>query len=228
MTNAGKLSSYARDFEFASLLTKISFIKKLPNGKWTVLSEKGKHMGTYDTKEQAVDRLRAIEYFKAHKKKAAKEDSYSSIMRALNKADDKEAMTKFQTTFKEMFDKSVLKGEENPEQIALENALDAIDSGKETLEKAASAINLGDPESAGQYLAQLLRFILRRISPERRQKAIETLKRKVYYLNEYGIAQKRTPASASLGNSITLLKTLLLEHKPEYIRATLNAIVRYL
>jgi hypothetical protein len=41
-----------------------------------------------------------------------------------------------------------------------------------------------------------LRFILRRISPERRQKAIETLKRKVYYLNEYGIAQKRTPASA--------------------------------
>jgi ADP-ribose pyrophosphatase YjhB (NUDIX family) len=37
-------------------------------GKWTVHAESGKEMGTYKTKEEALKRLREIEYFKHHKK----------------------------------------------------------------------------------------------------------------------------------------------------------------
>jgi hypothetical protein len=236
MTNPSiaKLASYARDFDLAcdALPIKIAVIVKLPSGRWGVRSEKGKNLGEYDTKELAVKRLKQVEWFKfhkpKHKKKASKEESYSSVMRDLNKADDKDAMKRFQTAFKEAFDDALLDGGEHPEEEALEKAFEAIDGGQEALEKAASAINLGDPDTAGQYLAQLLKFVLRRISPERRGKSIENLKRKVYYINEYDLAAKRSPASASIGNSITLLKTLLLEHKPEYIRATLNSVVKYL
>jgi hypothetical protein len=38
-------------------------------GKWWVKSEKGKNMGKYDTKEEAVSRLRQVEYFKHHGKR---------------------------------------------------------------------------------------------------------------------------------------------------------------
>lgn len=35
--------------------------------KWCVLSHKDKSLGCYDTKEEAVQRLRQVEYFKSHK-----------------------------------------------------------------------------------------------------------------------------------------------------------------
>lgn len=42
---------------------------KRRKGKWVVLSEKGKELGEYATKEQALKRLKQIEYFK-HKEKS--------------------------------------------------------------------------------------------------------------------------------------------------------------
>ena len=47
-------------------IDKTAFIKKL-KGKWHVMSEKGKSMGEYATKGEAVKRLRQIEYFKHNK-----------------------------------------------------------------------------------------------------------------------------------------------------------------
>ena len=52
--------------EFCDLV-KLSYIRKLPNGKYRVFSEKGKNMGTYDSRKGALKRLRQIEFFK-HKK----------------------------------------------------------------------------------------------------------------------------------------------------------------
>ena len=48
---------------------KISFIRKLPNGQYRVLSEKGKNLGTYSTKDEAKKRLHLIEWFKHLDKK---------------------------------------------------------------------------------------------------------------------------------------------------------------
>lgn len=174
------------------------------------------------------NKCNSISFFKL---KASKEDSYSHIMRDLRKSDDKEAVKKFQEAFKKAFDEALIAGKENPEEEALNKAMekDAVsDEEKELMKKVASAIDLGDAETAGKYLSDLIKFLLRRISAERRPRAIQSLKRKIYYINEYSIAQKKTPPSSSMGQSITLLKTILLEHSPQYIRGVLNSIVKNL
>jgi len=230
-----QLSTYAEAFQES--LVKVSYIRKR-KGKWVILSEKGKVLGSYKTKPEAVKRLKQIEWFKSHpkktKKKASKEDAdtYSSIMRSLNKDNDHDAMISFQTTFKQAFDAAYISGEEHPEDIALEKAkaeLNEKTAGlKAMIVKTAAAIELGNPDMAGKYLADLIRWMMKRISPEKRPKAIQSMKRKVYYTNEFAIAAKRTPPSASMGGALTLLKTLLLDHNPQYIRDILNNIVRYL
>jgi len=57
-------------FYIVSSIGKEAYIRKLPNGKYRVYSEKGKNMGTFDSKEKAQKHLREIEYFK-HKKAEA-------------------------------------------------------------------------------------------------------------------------------------------------------------
>jgi len=198
--------------------TKVSVIKKIKN-KWKIFSEKGKELGSYDTKNEAVKRLKQIEYFK-HKK--ASGITYSSIVRELFKNHDINTLEKFKEKYKEEFDKAYLNNEEHPEDIALDECLKILKI------KTASAIEMGNPEYAGKYLADLIKFITSRISPENRQKSLNNLKRKIYYLNEYEIANKKMPVSSSLGQSITLLKNILLEQHPQYIRQVLNNVVKFL
>lgn len=221
-----KIQSYVEDY---CNFIKESKIKKLPNGKWTVMSLKGKQLGEYKTKQEAVKNLRRIEFFKNHKKKKASqnEESYSSTMRDLKKSHNDESISKFQHEFKKLFDAALIAGSDEPENV-LEEALQCISEKNIDIKKIASAIDLGDARFAGKYLADLVKFLLRRISPERRVKSIENLRKKIYYLNEYQIAEKKTPASSALGHAITLLKTVLLEHNPLYIRNVLNNIVKYL
>lgn len=45
-------------------LIKQSFIKKMPNGKYRVVSRKGKNLGEYNSKSKAKERLRQVEFFK--------------------------------------------------------------------------------------------------------------------------------------------------------------------
>lgn len=106
----------------------MAYIKKLPNGKYRVFSEKGKNMGTYFSKEQAKKRLRQIEFFK-HKKASSqaldlsqvKNVGYSAIMRELNKQGDEEMTKCFLKLYKECFDHSILRGED--EECVLPKAL---------------------------------------------------------------------------------------------------------
>jgi hypothetical protein len=230
-----QLSTYAEAFQES--LVKVSYIRKRKD-KWVVLSEKGKVLGSYKTKPEAVKRLKQIEWFKSHpkktKKKASKEDTdtYSSIMRSLNKDNNHDAMISFQTTFKQAFDAAYIAGEEHPEETALEKAKAELNEKtaelKAMLVKTAAAIELGPPEEAGAYMAALVKFLLKRISPDKRPKAIQAMKRKIYYINEYQVASKRTPPSSSMGQSITIIKNLLLEHPAEYVRLCLNSIVKHL
>lgn len=45
-------------------MRKIAYIRKLDGGKYRVYSEKGRNMGTYDSRKKAKERLGQIEYFK--------------------------------------------------------------------------------------------------------------------------------------------------------------------
>jgi hypothetical protein len=121
-------------------LLKEAFIRKTPSGKWRILSEKGKTLGEYDTKEKAVSRLRQIEYFKHHpkKKKASKNNdaidlshlkelTYSAIMRELRQENEKIAED-FATIFKQLFDEFYLISCEEPEEFALTLSVIALNN----------------------------------------------------------------------------------------------------
>ena len=229
-------------------LVKLAFIKKLPNGKWKVLSQKGKSLGTYDTKDEAVTRLRQVEYFKHHDQSkaddlAAQDDaidltevddfSYSAVMRKMRQKASKEQVREFLKLFKSYFDKAVKNKLQKPEKIALQNSLvrfSKIHPVKlnKKLVKNASVHELGDPAEVGQYLANIVRFTLNRLDPEKRNKAIENLRNKFYYINADELALKVSPPTAGMGQAITFVKHVLFNQSPSYIREVLNNLSRNL
>ncbi len=101
---------------YSGSLVKIAYIKKLPNGKYRVFSEKGKNMGTYNSQQAAKKRLQQIEFFK-HKKASDNnildlshldDVSYSSVVRELRKL-DKKAAASFISIYKKCFDHLISK-----------------------------------------------------------------------------------------------------------------------
>lgn len=93
---------------------------------------------------------------------------------------------------------------------------------------AAASINMGDPVTAGKGLADIVKFLMQRIDPVNRVVALRKLRKKIWVLNEKEIASKKTPSSASLGQAITFIKTILIGHDPNYIREVLVHIYRNL
>jgi hypothetical protein len=220
-------------------LLKLAIIRKLPNGKYRVLSEKGKNLGTFDSKESAKNRLRQIEYFK-HKDNNSVIDltevedlSLSAIMRKLNKNTSKEKVREFLKIYKSEFDIAVKNDLQKPEKVALQNTLikfNKINKIKldKSLVKNAAISELGNPVLVGKYLSDIIKFVMTKISVERRAQSIYNLKNKIYHLDAAEIASKKTPASAAMGQSITFIKHVLFNHDAAYIREVLNNIVRNL
>jgi hypothetical protein len=220
-------------------LLKLAIIRKLPNGKYRVLSEKGKNLGTFDSKESAKNRLRQIEYFK-HKDNNSVIDltevedlSLSAIMRKLNKNTSKEKVREFLKIYKSEFDIAVKNDLQKPEKVALQNTLikfNKINKIKldKSLVKNAAISELGNPVLVGKYLSDIIKFVMTKISVERRAQSIYNLKNKIYHLDAVEIASKKTPASAAMGQSITFIKHVLFNHDAAYIREVLNNIVRNL
>lgn len=104
-----------------------------------------------------------------------------------------------------------------------------MSSPKERMYKlAAGVIQMGDPSNAGRGIADIVKFLLTRIEPTKRPKSIRKLKFKILNINERELSNKKTPNSASMGQAITFIKTILIGHSPLYIRAVLNEIVRNL
>ena len=245
MSNVDAILQLAASYEDACLLfVKTARIRKLPNGKYRVLSQKGKNLGTSDSRSGARHRLRQVEFFK-HKDKHSVEDgevidltgaaefTYSSIMRELRQKCSKEQVMDFLKIFKKIFDNSVKNKLQKPEKIALQDGLIKFNKlykikVNRKLIKSAAVSELGDPRLVGKYLSDIIRFTLTKINPEKRQHAIDGLKRKIYNLNENEISMKNLPASSALGQSITFVKTILFNHNPIYIRQVLNNLVRNL
>ena len=96
------------------------------------------------------------------------------------------------------------------------------------LKLAQVADSLGNPVFTGKAVAEIIRFLLRKIEYSKRPNAIMQLKKKITYLNEYDMASKKSPETASLGQSITFIKTLLNGRQPSYIRSVLSEIARHL
>ena len=106
-------------------MNKISYIKKIPSGKYRVFSEKGKNLGTYDSKPEAEKRLQQIEYFK-HKKASKNLDlseldefSYSSVLREVRKQLSEDLYLKFIKIYKDHFDKLYHDNNENLVEVSM-------------------------------------------------------------------------------------------------------------
>lgn len=227
-------------------LLKIAVIKELSNGKYRVESHKGKNLGTYTSKEKAKQRLKQVEFFKHLDKNNAdtidnsiidlsdlQELSYSALLRSLNKKTSKEICKRFMQLYKKEFDKCLRNGLQKPQSIAMQNALVLFNKEhkiklNKDLIKNAALTELGDPKLVGKYLSDIVKFTITRIKPENRSKALESLKRKIYALNEAELSNKNLPASSSMGQSITFIKHVLFNHDAKYIREVLNNIVRNL
>jgi hypothetical protein len=130
------------------MFIKNSYIGRLSNGKWRVYSSKGRTLGTYSSKKQAEKRLQQIEMFKHMDKKKKKRKAelnmiytkivksqelpepettktYSSIMRDLNK-NEPDKLQPFMVAFKDAFDEAIENDIDNPDQVALLEALSKI------------------------------------------------------------------------------------------------------
>lgn len=240
-----KLADYYYNRCLNEPLVKTARIRRLPNGKYRVLSRDGKNLGTYNSSKGAKKRLKQVEFFKHFDHSNADDTSvlidlskveeftYSAMMRQLRQNASKEQVMCFLKLFKLNFDKAVKQKMQKPEKIALQNALvkfnklHKVKIDKKIVKNAATT-ELGDPAQVGQYLANIVRFTLMRISPEKRQKAIESIRNKLYYLNESEIAMKKMPASSAMGQCITFVKHVLFNQDAQYIREVLNNLVRNL
>lgn len=226
-------------------LIKQAKIKKLPSGEYRVLSKKNKNLGTFDSKEKAKKRLKQVEYFKYLDTLDAqdsrqeidltnlKEISFSALMRELNKKATKEQVHEYLKIYKLHFDEAIKNRLKKPEIVALKHSLVKFEKKyilniNKKLTKTAALDELGNPAIVGNYLANIVKFILNRISSNSRQNAISKLKNKFKALNVNELAMKKMPASSALGQSITFVKTVLFNHDPKYIRNVLDNLVRYL
>lgn len=89
-------------------------------------------------------------------------------------------------------------------------------------------LTIDSPQTAGKSIAAIIRFLLRKIEFAKRFYSVQNLKEKIIHLDEYEMANKRSPATASLGQAITFIKTILNGKPPFYIRSVLNEVIRNL
>jgi len=223
-------------------MIKIARIVKLPNGKYRVLSENGRNLGTYNSRKGAEKRLRDVEYFKHRDNNDVKDSidltdiddfSFSATLRKLRLQCSEEQVREFLEIYKKEFDKAMQKDLQKPDVVALQNSLVAFSKIYDiklsrSIFKEAMVSELGNPILVGKYLSDIIKFTLTRISPERRQGAIESVRQKIYDMNENEISAKDLPASSSMGQSLTFVKHVLFNHDARYIREVLNNIVRNL
>lgn len=213
---------------------KLSYIRKEKN-KYIVFSKKHKRLGEYDTLSDAKKRLKQIEYFK-HKKASKKIDiskadafTYSSIIRLLRKELNDADLNKFLKVYRENFEKNYLNDESNIEKNTLCQTLLLLEDElnlKVSIKKDAGLQELGTAEEVGKYLANIVKFTMQRIKDQNRPISMLKLKKKIYFLNENEISNKKMPASAAMGSSITFIKHTLFNQNASYIREVLNNIVK--
>jgi cell division septal protein FtsQ len=247
MRNVDEIIQLADNYEqrCQEYLVKIARVRKLPNGKYRVLSQKGKNLGTFDSEKAAKKHLKQVEYFKHLDKSHAEDDksiidltdadefAYSAMMRKLRQKASEEQVKTFLKLYKAEFDRAVKSKLKKPERVALQNALvkfnkiHKIKLSKKMVKNAAVS-ELGDSRAVGAYLANIVHFILNRVPPDKRLQARDSLKQKFALMNTDEVASKHLPDSAAIAQSITFVKHVLFNHDSNYIREVLNSLVNVL
>lgn len=87
---------------------------------------------------------------------------------------------------------------------------------------------MGDSQIAGKGIAEIVKFLMRRIPYDQRISRLIKLREKINSLNEMEMASKDMPPTSAIGQSISFVKTVLNGHNPKYIRDVLKSVVNNL
>jgi transcription termination factor NusB len=93
---------------------------------------------------------------------------------------------------------------------------------------AQVSTNLNDYKLAAVSIAKVIGFILSKVPYDKKPNAIAKLREKIMQLNVIEMANKKTPQTASIGQSITFIKTILNGRDPSYIQSILYELLRIL
>ena len=138
-------------------------------------------------------------------------DTYSSVLRELNKNDDVEKRTLFMKKFKEAFDNAMDQDLDDHEDIALNEARKV---------KLAQLAMGNNSNQVGKIVADIVKVILARV-PHDRVSTYNNMRNKILNINVSDVSGKNLPDTATYGQAITLIKTLLSGYDPEFIKKVL-------
>ncbi len=85
-----------------------------------------------------------------------------------------------------------------------------------------------DPKYVAEELNKIIRIIINRMSIDGQNKSRINIKNRVLRLNPNEMTIKKTPAGASIGTSIALIKNVLNGKDGYFIRAVMDELVKLL
>ena len=79
-----------------------------------------------------------------------------------------------------------------------------------------------DPKYVAEEISNIIKIIIGRMSLESQNKARINLKNRIVRLNPQEVSGKKTPAGASIGTSIALVKNILNGRDGYFIKAVID------
>ena len=85
-----------------------------------------------------------------------------------------------------------------------------------------------DPKYVAEEVAKIIRIIISKMSVESQNRARINIKNRTLMLNPQDMSQKKTPAGASIGTSIALIKNILNGRDGYFIKLVIDELTKLL
>lgn len=85
-----------------------------------------------------------------------------------------------------------------------------------------------DPKYVAEEISKIIRVIISKMSVESQNRARINLKNRILRLNPHEMTTKKTPAGASIGTSIALVKNILNGKDGNFIKMVIDELVKSL
>lgn len=85
-----------------------------------------------------------------------------------------------------------------------------------------------DPKYVAEEVAKIVRIIISKMSIESQNRARINIKNRTLMLNPQDMSQKKTPAGASIGTSIALIKNILNGRDGYFIKLVIDELTKLL
>lgn len=154
-------------------------------------------------------------------------NTYSATMRELHSSSP-EKVKPFMKAFKNAFDDALENNIDNHQYVALMAAKKAHVSVRfNKLAQAAISSGGSNPNEVGRIVADIIKVLLARV-PHDKSSVYRIMKDKILNINVVDISNKKLPDTATYGQAITLIKTLLSGYNSEFVKQVLINAANYL